>query len=81
MSLLDTFAQFYLIFFLQNLIHGLGIRKERIHVSEKGLRAELCPFESLNRKKMLFLLLLDWSMDFPEIKYIYVNTNLYEVGH
>ena len=38
MSIFDPFAQFlgfptiFVPFFLQTLIHGLGIRKERIHV-------------------------------------------------
>ena len=33
------------------------------------------------KKKNVPILLLDWSMDFPEIKYMYVNTNQYEDGH
>ena len=45
------------------------------------IRAELCNFEFLSRTKLLSLLLLDWSMDFPEIKYMYVNTNRYEYSH
>ena len=49
--------------------------------SSKCLRAELCPVEVLSWKKLLLLLLVDRSMDFLEIIYMYVNTYWNEDGH
>ena len=87
MPLFDTFAQFkgfplFLLQFLQNLIHGLGIRKERIHVFQLFLErfkdwvVPLLNF-SVEKKIVVPILLCDWSMDFSQIKYMYVNTNCF----
>ena len=90
MSLFDTLPNFrvsplFSLQFLQNSIHGLGIKK-RVYTcipvfSRRVLGLSYAPLKFSVEKKVLSLLLLDWSMDFPEIKYMYVNTNRYEDGH
>ena len=60
----------------------IGVRKEWIHVLQFFLEGLSCaPLKFSVEKSCFRPTLLDWSMDFPEIKYMYVNTNRYEDGH